>query len=114
MNFHCLMFSGIPFDKNIIDLLIDTARYMYQESKESFDFKTSAVEGKIVTQNKQYFLSSSVSGVKFEANIECEKGKTKVSFLVPKGFLESDLPSQWTGNWEEVFPNHPSSNAHLN
>ena len=110
LNFHCLMYSGVPFSEEIRDFLMDAARHMSRHQIERQQFKSESFEGEVRTKFTPYFVTSSLHGILFTAEIECEAGKTLVRYLVTPQELEKPGDHKWTP-WYKIELNHPRDNA---
>ena len=108
--FQCLMFSGVPFSSEVRDFLVEAARGMKRAGVECQPFKSEAYEGEIRTKFTPYFVSTSLHGILFTADLECEEGKTTVRFLVTPRELEKPGRGRWS-QWLRVEPSHPRDNA---
>ncbi len=108
--FQCLMFSGVPFSTEVRDFLIDTARQMKRAKRERQPFKSDSFEGELQTKFTPYFVSTSLSGILFTANLECAEGKTTVRFLVTPQELKKPSQGRWS-DWLRFERKHPRDNA---
>ncbi len=105
------MYSGVPFSEEVRDLLVEAARRMSRGRVEFHHFKTDAYEGEVRTKFTPYFVSSSLSGILFTAELECAEGKTTVRYLVSPGELKKKGDGRW-GPWLRVGKaKHPRDNA---
>jgi hypothetical protein len=104
------MYSGVPFSEEVRDLLVDAARLMSRGRLERQPFKTDECEGEVRTKFTPYFVSTSLHGVLFTADLECAKGKTTVRYLVTPRELRRKRGGRW-GPWLRVEPAHPRDNA---
>lgn len=108
--FQCLMYSGVPFSEEVRDFLVDTARLMSRRRAERQAFKSETCEGEVRTKFTPYFVSTSLHGVLFTADLECAEGKTTVRYLVTPRELRRRREGRW-GPWLKVEPAHPRDNA---
>lgn len=108
--FQCLMYSGVPFSEEVRDFLVDTARLMNRSRLERQPFKSAECEGEVRTKFTPYFVSTSLHGVLFTAELECAEGKTTVRYLVTPRELKRRREGRW-GPWLRVEPAHPRDNA---
>jgi hypothetical protein len=104
------MYSGAPFSDEIKEFLIDTARHMSRNQIERQPFKSEAYEGEIRTKFTPYFVSTSLAGILFTANLECEAGTTLVRFLVTPRQLKKRVKGKWSP-WYRITTTHPRDNA---
>ena len=111
--FQCLMFSGVPFSEEVRDFLVDTARRMKRARRERQPFKSDTYEGEVRTKFTPYFVSTSLHGVLFTADLECAEGKTTVRFLVTPQELKKPSDARW-GPWLKLARTHPRDNAASN
>jgi len=110
IDFQCLMYSGLPFSEEIKNFLVDTARHMKRKRIERQSFKSDSYEGEIRTKFTPYFVSSSLHGIMFTAELECEEGRTVVRYLVTPKQLKKRAKSEWSP-WYRVEASHPRDNA---
>ncbi|OLE53582.1 MAG: hypothetical protein AUG51_11990 [Acidobacteria bacterium 13_1_20CM_3_53_8] len=110
IDFQCLMYSGVPFSEEIKNFLVDTARHMKRKRIERQPFKSDAYEGEIRTKFTPYFVSSSLHGIMFTAELECEEGRTIVRYLVTPEQLKKKSKSEWSP-WYRIETSHPRDNA---
>ena len=110
MDFHCLMYSGVPFSEEIRNFLVATARHMKRKRLKRQSFKALSYEGEIRTRFTPYFVSSSLHGIMFTAELECEEGKTMVRYLVTPQELKKKDDRRWS-QWYEIDMKHPRDNA---
>ncbi len=110
LDFHCLMYSGVPFSEEIRNFLVDTARHMKRKRLKRQSFKFLSYEGEIRTRFTPYFVSSSLHGIMFTAELECEEGKTMVRYLVTPQELKKKGDRRWS-QWYEIDMKHPRDNA---
>lgn len=104
------MFSGLPFGEELRDFLLDTARLMKREGLERRRFKSDEYEGEVRTKFTPYFVSTSLQGLLFTAELECAEGKTSVRFLVTPRELKKRSDGRWSG-WLRSERAHPRDNA---
>ena len=110
LDFHCLMYSGVPFSEEIRDFLVDSARRMKRKRLKRQSFKSPSYEGEIRTRFTPYFVSSSLRGIMFTAELECEEGKTMVRYLVTPQELKKKDDRRWS-QWYGIDLKHPRDNA---
>lgn len=108
--FQCLMYSGVPFSEEVRDFLVDTARHMKRNRLERQPFKADSFEGEIRTRFTPYFVSTSLSGILFTAELECEAGKTLVRYLMTPRELRKKGDGRWSP-WLKVERTHPRDGA---
>ena len=109
--FQCLMYSGVPFSEEVRELLVEAARRMSRARVECQPFKTDACEGEVRTKFTPYFVSSSLTGILFTAEVEGAEGKTVVRYLVSAEELKKRGGGRW-GPWLRVGgKGHPRENA---
>jgi hypothetical protein len=104
------MYSGVPFSEEVRDFLVDTARLMSRERHERQPFKSETCEGEVRTKFTPYFVSTSLHGILFTAELECAEGQTTVRYLVTPRELKRKRQGRW-GPWLKVEPTHPRDNA---
>ena len=110
LGFYCLMSSGLPFSEDIRNFLVDTARPMNRHKIERQPFKSDYYEGEIRTQFTHYFVTSSLYGIMFTAELECEEGKTMFRYLITAEELKKNGDRKWS-SWYKIALNHPRDNA---
>lgn len=108
--FQCLMYSGLPFSEEVRDFLVDAARRMKRGGVERQPFKSETYEGVISTRFTPYFVSSSLSGILFTAELECDAGKTLVRYLMTPHELKKKGDGRWSP-WLKIERKHPRDNA---
>ncbi len=96
--------------------LYQAARDMLLSGKKFNNFKTTTMEGLVTTENK-YTSLGYIAGIICEADFETEFSEPKrtVQFIMTKPFASDEMLEQ--SEWkpiEDIFKDHPSSNAHLN
>lgn len=77
---HCLLFSGIPLNDEIRNLLFYTAQEMFSDKVAYQEVKNLWCEGYLKTDWKVSGMGTSY-GTVFEAYLETNKGTTTVSFI---------------------------------
>ena len=110
LDFQCLMYSGVAFSEEIKNFLVDTARRMKRKRIERQPFKSDAYEGEIRTKFTPYFVSSSLHGIMFTAELECEEGRTVVRYLVTPEQLKKKSKAEWSP-WYRIETRSPRDNA---
>jgi hypothetical protein len=104
------MYSGVPFSEEVRDFLVDAARRMSRARVERQPFKSDACEGVVRTKFTPFFVSTSLHGILFTAELECAEGKTTVRYLVTPRELKKKREGRWAP-WLKVEPTHPRDNA---
>lgn len=89
---YCLMVSGRYVSPDMHDMLFTTAYLMCRERLKRKKVKTSFCEGVVRTKFESAWLGPLV-GTLFLADVECEEGRLRVSYVV----REQDL-----GDLEEI------------
>jgi hypothetical protein len=77
----CLMINGPGITAGIRNNILLVTAKMRQEIKTKVSIRTKFFEGIIKTKLETRVLGS-LSGLLFEAEIECERGKTFIRFIV--------------------------------
>ena len=110
--FQCLMYSGVPFSEEVRDFLVEAARRMSRARSERQPFRSDSCEGEVRTNFTPYFVSSSLHGILFTAELECAEGKTTVRYLVtPRELKRKQRGGGRWGPWLKAEPAHPRDNA---
>jgi hypothetical protein len=107
------MYSGVPFSEEVRDFLVEAARRMSRERAERQPFRSDSCEGEVRTKFTPYFVSTSLHGILFTAELECAEGKTTVRYLVTPRELKRKQRGgggRW-GPWLKAQPAHPRDNA---
>ncbi len=100
----------MPFSSEVRDFLVDTARRMKRARRERQPFKSETYEGEVRTKFTPYFVSTSLHGILFTADLECAEGGTTVRFLVTPEELKKPGDGKWTP-WIRAARTHPRDNA---
>ena len=110
--FQCLMYSGVPFSEEVRDFLVEAARRMSRARAERQPFRSDSCEGEVRTNFTPYFVSTSLHGILFTAELECAEGKTTVRYLVaPRELKKKQRGGGRWGPWLKAEPTHPRDNA---
>lgn len=100
---HCLMVNGPGINADIRNnLLLVTAR-MRQELRTKISVRTKYFEG-IVKTKLETVLMGSLGGILFEAEIEFERGKTHITFIVnERELLQANHDDVEMMLWANIF-----------
>ena len=96
--FTCLMVSGVPLTSEVREVLYQAAKRIARKSESWGRIKDISCEGRLQTDYSHVMLGSA-SGIKFTAEIESERGSTKVSFIIPEEAIaieDDDSEAIWT------------------
>ena len=108
--FQCLMYSGVPFSEEVRDFLVEAARRMSRARTERQPFRSDSCEGVVRTKFTPYFVSTSLSGILFTAELECEAGRTLVRYLMTPRELKKRGDGRWSP-WLKIENTHPRDGA---
>lgn len=87
------MVSGFPLTDPIRNLLLRNAQEMYQgKEKSRYIIERDECEGNIETEFK-FFTLGHTHGIIFKAQIDTEKGRTTIDYIVRPG--ELDPSARW-------------------
>ena len=99
---YCLMYTGMALNDEIRTLLLEKAIKMALDGEKKLKVKSYYCEGIISTQWARKCIGSA-SGVEFYAEIETDRGSTKVSYIVQtKNFNTDD------GEWVRMKYDSPA------
>lgn len=97
----CLSFQGNSLTDEMRMLLMEQACRLLRSGKKFQVFRTDFCEGKISTKGERFTLGY-ISGTRFAAEIESERGNTKAEVLIDARVMEmleendlSDLSVQY-------------------
>ncbi len=92
------MVSGVTLTSEVREALYQAAKRIARKSESWGRVKDESCEGRVQTDYSHVLLGSA-SGIKFTAEVESERGTTKVSFIVPEEMFEvedDDGEAIWT------------------
>ena len=82
----CLMVSGVYLDESLRSTLKEAALTVLRDGKEKLSFKTDDGEG-IVRKERDYMPFLGDGGPLFSADVETDRGKGKIVFILPERYL---------------------------
>lgn len=91
---NCLMVSGQSLTDDIRQALLETARKMVKAGSKKRRFSLKGFEGRVTTKYEHHSVGN-LRGMHFEATVESERMKTKVSFLVRQVDLDEGDEYFW-------------------
>ena len=86
----CFVMSGVPLNDAISNILMFAGRKMIEAGKNRQKIKSPVCEGVLRTEFGRALLGT-LSGITFEAEIESDRGKTKVRFLLDPDLTRAEL-----------------------
>ncbi len=106
----CLMVQNISIGPKIRIELVNAAKRLARDGKNNGKIKEKNAEGYIKT-DWQTACCGSFSGFKFEAQLETDHGKGRVSFLMDEDELVSDTIYDEENSFWMDYPTHPARTA---
>ena len=107
---YCMMWSGF-LDSNVHNTLFLAAREMVRDHREKQMIRNEWCEGLVRTKFTPALIGA-VSGIIFDAEVETERGKSTVKYLVRTADLDEDIGElEWTFGGGNM---HPADFAHQN
>ncbi len=99
VSIHCLMNSSVVMTDKTRSLLFDIACGMLREGEQRKTFREDDIEGVVTTRMREQSIGAIV-GTEFRAEVETEKGKGEVTFLV----RDADAKTRNGLSWQSVVP----------
>jgi hypothetical protein len=90
----CVMLSGAALSTVVSNKLFSTAVEMYRKDVKKQSIKENGLEGRVRT-DFQHVAMGSISGVRFFADVESEKGKTSIEYLVRIRDLTEEITEEF-------------------
>ena len=105
---YCIMLTGFPLTDETRNWLFKTAQEMAHLKENKAKVKTFEFEGFITTQWLRKGIGSTF-GIEFLAEIDTERGSTKISYIVQTKHFDTD-----DGEWVTIPYSPAFEPLHLN
>ncbi len=100
--FYCVYLEKGALTTDMRDLLMRTAVAMACMKKSSMDLKTDWCEGRLSTRFS-FASMDTISGIKFECELDVEDKTTKASFIVTTKLLDQFKDAAWLNEGDDSF-----------